>query len=377
MKVLLKIRNRIRDAVREYDEIVTPVLRFIWCFVCFYSINKMYGYSEFFGQMPVIFLLSVIFAIFNEKFMFFVVGIMLTMNVYEVSLEAAAMFLVIYIAMYCMYIRFFPEYGYVILLSAICCMCGVEFLIPLVVGLIAGLGGIIPAAFGLLIYYFSLSLKEIDVMNHSLTAPEGTETFKYLVENVLKNKEMLCLAIVFAVGIIVVFVIRKLSFSYSAYVSILAGALATIFAYIIVTGSLKIEDDMPGVLLGTFIGLLLAAVIQVFRGILDYKHTENVQFEDDEYYYYVKAVPKIDPEKKKHAPKRRPKRPPMPGGPGSGRRPRPKKGGPRPKRPNGAPDGKRPENAPDAEIKEASNIETSNVETPNIETPNIETPENK
>ncbi len=25
---------------------------------------------------------------------------------------------------------------------------------------------------------------------------------------------------------------------------------------------------------------------------LDYARTENVQFEDDEYYYYVKAVPK-------------------------------------------------------------------------------------
>ena len=35
-------------------------------------------------------------------------------------------------------------------------------------------------------------------------------------------------------------------------------------------------------------------------GILDYKHTERVQFEDDDYYYYVKAVPKIDSEKKKH-----------------------------------------------------------------------------
>ena len=25
---------------------------------------------------------------------------------------------------------------------------------------------------------------------------------------------------------------------------------------------------------------------------MDYKHTENVQFEDDDYYYYVKAIPK-------------------------------------------------------------------------------------
>ena len=27
---------------------------------------------------------------------------------------------------------------------------------------------------------------------------------------------------------------------------------------------------------------------------LDYNRTERVQFEDDEYYYYVKAVPKVN-----------------------------------------------------------------------------------
>lgn len=31
----------------------------------------------------------------------------------------------------------------------------------------------------------------------------------------------------------------------------------------------------------------------VFQFNLDYARTEKVQFEDDEYYYYVKAVPKM------------------------------------------------------------------------------------
>ena len=42
-------------------------------------------------------------------------------------------------------------------------------------------------------------------------------------------------------------------------------------------------------------------VLQFFVFNVDYSRTEKVQFEDDEYYYYVKAVPKIvvaRPEKK-------------------------------------------------------------------------------
>ena len=38
--------------------------------------------------------------------------------------------------------------------------------------------------------------------------------------------------------------------------------------------------------------MILAVIIIVFRFNFDYKRTENVQFEDDEYYYFVKAIPK-------------------------------------------------------------------------------------
>ena len=44
-----------------------------------------------------------------------------------------------------------------------------------------------------------------------------------------------------------------------------------------------------GVVAAAVIGLIL----QFFFFNLDYTRTERVQFEDDEYYYYVKAVPKL------------------------------------------------------------------------------------
>ena len=40
--------------------------------------------------------------------------------------------------------------------------------------------------------------------------------------------------------------------------------------------------------------MLVAYMIQFFRLTLDYHGTRKLQFEDDEYYYYVKAVPKIN-----------------------------------------------------------------------------------
>ena len=39
--------------------------------------------------------------------------------------------------------------------------------------------------------------------------------------------------------------------------------------------------------------MIVCKIIEFFRFCLDYSRTEKVQFEDDEYYYYVKAVPKM------------------------------------------------------------------------------------
>lgn len=46
-------------------------------------------------------------------------------------------------------------------------------------------------------------------------------------------------------------------------------------------------------LLMIIISMLVAAVVQFFSGVIDYTREERFEFEDEEYYYYVKAIPKV------------------------------------------------------------------------------------
>ena len=52
----------------------------------------------------------------------------------------------------------------------------------------------------------------------------------------------------------------------------------------------KVVVGMSG---GVDSSVAAALVVQFFVFSVDYAGTRKVQFEDDEYYYYVKAVPKI------------------------------------------------------------------------------------
>ena len=54
-----------------------------------------------------------------------------------------------------------------------------------------------------------------------------------------------------------------------------------------------VSPKILAVLVGNLVSAGLALLLQLAVFSLDYSRTEYVQFEDDEYYYYVKAVPKI------------------------------------------------------------------------------------
>ncbi|MBQ8166184.1 MAG: hypothetical protein IJZ96_04010, partial [Lachnospiraceae bacterium] len=45
--------------------------------------------------------------------------------------------------------------------------------------------------------------------------------------------------------------------------------------------------------------VLVALVVQLCKSMVDYSRKETVQFEDDDYYYYVKAIPKYNVTAKK------------------------------------------------------------------------------
>ena len=55
---------------------------------------------------------------------------------------------------------------------------------------------------------------------------------------------------------------------------------------------LGIKGKVIGVIIGGAVSCVIAVVIQFLFFNVDYTRTERLQFEDDEYYYYVKAVPK-------------------------------------------------------------------------------------
>ena len=56
---------------------------------------------------------------------------------------------------------------------------------------------------------------------------------------------------------------------------------------------LSIKTNVLFVVIGTVLAIVIGLVLHLFIFSVDYTATEYVQFEDNDYYYYVKAVPKV------------------------------------------------------------------------------------
>lgn len=297
MAGLIAVRDSIRDFLRKYDEVITPVIRFIFALVIFSCVNSLFGYSEFLHRGVIVFLLSVISALVSTPVVVFLAGVVIAVHCFSVSIDVGVLALLLFLIMYCSYMRMFQNTGYVLALVPVLYMLKLPFAAPVLVAIFAGFSGAVPAAFGVVLYYFAQYVKEAQA---TLTA--GTEKdfqgYAYIVNNIVKDKNMLLAIIAFAIVILVTAFIYRLRFDYAWYVAIGVGSVFTILVFMVCGMFVGVNANAGSLVLGALLGGVVSVIVQMCKSVVDYSRKEVVQFEDDDYYYYVKAIPKLGSQKK-------------------------------------------------------------------------------
>jgi hypothetical protein len=80
--------------------------------------------------------------------------------------------------------------------------------------------------------------------------------------------------------------------------------LVNILGFLVAVLHFNVSINAGKLILMSLFSGLIAIVLEFFKRVLDYTAIERVQFEDDDYYYYVKAVPKVNVSIPRHSVKR-------------------------------------------------------------------------
>lgn len=291
MTNLLEMREYIKNFCSKYEEYVLSALKLVLGLIVFGTINGKLGYAQKLDNAAVVLVAALLCSFLPSGIMIVLAGAFILFHLFSLSLECTVIMMLLFIIVFLCYFRFEPKSGILLILTPVSFLIGIPYLMPVAAGLLFSPVTAIPVAFGAVIYYVLSYIVSNEAMFGGSKC--GAAAFRDIVDALLGNKEMLIVVAAFVITVMLVYAFRRMSMDYSWTIAIVAGTLADIA--ILLVGDLMYDANFSilAVIAGSMVSALLAFVIQFFMFNLDYVRTEKVQFEDDDYYYYVKAVPKM------------------------------------------------------------------------------------
>lgn len=295
MEKLLEIKEQVIRFCEEYELYLKFVYKFVIALALFCMINSTVGFMEGISTFPVALLLALVCCLLPQSVTLFAAAALVVLNLYVLSLEVALTAVLVFVLIFFLYFRFSPKDGVLFALTPLFFVFHIPYILPIGAGLLRKVHSAAAVACGTICYFFLNGIYENVTALQATTAGSGdVETVKMTITagQLLTNKEMYFTVIVFIVSAIVVSGIRKMVIDYAWKVAIVSGALVQISGLFVGYLLFDISGKTFGMIVGNLVAIALGFVLEFLFMNLDYSRTERVQFEDDDYYYFVKAVPK-------------------------------------------------------------------------------------
>ncbi len=301
MTTLLVVKQILMTLYSKYEVYITPFLKFILALISLSLINSRLGYMETIDRLTVVLIAALMCSFMPMNFIVVMSALFTMLHLYAFSLECAAVIGVGFLLMFLLYLRFSPKDTLVIVLLPVCFLMKIPYVIPLAMGLVGTPASAVSVACGVIAYYMIHYVTQNVSVIAGMSGEEMVARFRFVIDGLLNNKEMVVTIMAFAITVILVYMIRRLSIDFAWTIAMVSGVVVDIM--VLLVGDLMFDTNVPlfGMIFGNIISFMLVLILQFFVFNVDYSRTEKVQFEDDEYYYYVKAVPKVvvsKPEKK-------------------------------------------------------------------------------
>ena len=291
---IFEIRARIIELYGRLEYMLVPAFRFLVAFLLLLTINNHIGFREELTNRLLCAIIALICALVPPGFIAGIIMLVVLVHLYTLSLEVAAIAGVLFLLMYLLFFRFSPRDTMAVLLMPLAAVLNIQYAVPVVAGLLMTPGAAVGCAFSVLILnYLSYVEQNTAILRNAEIGEQTIANFRIILDSFMHNREMWITAAAFAAAVIVVYFIRRLETAHSWTIAIIAGTVMELFVLLLGDMEYDINMNFSKVFVGVFFSVLVELLVEFFCFMVDYTRQENVQFEDDDYYYYVKAIPKV------------------------------------------------------------------------------------
>ncbi len=289
------IKEKVTRFYKNYEAYFQIAFKFLVAFFVFGYINDHLGYYPILNNIGIKVLLSLISAIVPSSIFVLLAAIVALLHLYKLSLVMMILAFVVFVVFYFLYLKFAPRHGVLMMIIPVLMPLNLHFIVPLIAGLFFSPFTIVPVACSfILMKVVGYIIEAVPMVGDGKLDVEAiVGAYQYVIDHVLDDREMVLYGVVFALMIVLTYVVSRFPFDYAWYIGIGLGTVAGIVGMLVGGGMFGVEISAVGVIFGALISGVFVALVQFLYCSVDYRHKEFVQFEDDDYYYYVRAIPKL------------------------------------------------------------------------------------
>ena len=295
MTSLFELREKIKNFYGEHEIVLRSIMKFLATFISFVLIKSNIGYMSVLNAWWIILVMAVICAFLPWSAVTIILAADIVVNIFSVSVELGSVILLVMLIMFLLFFRFSPKQGVLLVLVPLAFFLKIPYAVPIIAGLIWAPYACVPVIFGTIIYFMINIVSKNTMVAEQISGGKISSAGFDSITNLISNDSRMILVILaFVLTILVVYFIKRMSVDNAWTIAIFTGGILEFVVIMVGILILKTEGSLLEIMIGSILSIMIAFIVQFFVFSVDYSRTEHTQFEDDEYYYYVKAVPKIN-----------------------------------------------------------------------------------
>ena len=293
MLKLLVLREQLRAFYGKHSTAITAGIRFLTALVSMICLNSALGYMKVLKSPAIVLVLALISSVCPFGGICWILALFMLAHIFAVSLELALITAAFLLVVALLYYGFAPGDSWIMILTPLLFVLKIPYVAPLLVGLSGALVSVIPLSCGVVVFHLLQYVRSNAGLLTNGESVDITQKYMQMLNGIIMNRTMILYILAFAAAAIVVWLIRNQAFNQAWTIAVIAGILVMLLVFFAGVFLYDVSLSLPSLLAGIAVSGLLAGVYRFFVFHVDYSRTEYTQFEDDEYFYYVKAVPKV------------------------------------------------------------------------------------
>ena len=293
MAKLVGLKESMIIFYKKHVDVILPIWKLVFAFFALYMFQGMFHYNKSIDKSFIFLAISAVQAFLPISFLYYAVSILIMINLWKVSMDIFLGFIIFFIICSLGFIRVDRKHAVIILITAILFYLKLEYVLPVLLGMTVGFGAILPACAGIILYFLSVYMADVSTLITTSSSSSFGMGLQRVVNLILIDKKLLVLLVTFSVIIFATTLLCSLFYERAWAFAIIVGNIAMVL--LLLFGRLIFELDYTiwRLFAEMLMGMGCCYIYRFFRGIGDVSRIEKASFEDDEYFYYVKAVPKI------------------------------------------------------------------------------------